>query len=189
MPGHKLSDQQLVERCLKGNAAAWTTLRRRHRAALAVFLRRMLGGEKDAGRRAEELAEEVLESLLVPGMERLRRFQPTRAPFPAYLRALALQAVQLDYRKNRRRAIVERELGERDLAHAEDDDAALALLREEFVSSLPPGEQKFCRQELLGEVDPAGAAEYSTAQWYKMRQRIFKKYKEFCKNGDAGEGE
>jgi DNA-directed RNA polymerase specialized sigma24 family protein len=186
MVRQELSDHQLVERCLTGNSAAWATLRRRHLGALAAFIRRLLEGGKDAGRRAEELAEEVIESLLMPGPERLRRFQPTRAPFPAYLRALALQAVQLDYRKNKRRAKREREIGERDFAHAGGDDAALTLLREEFVSSLSPREQKFCRQELLGEADPAGSVEYSMAQVYKLRQRILKKAKEFCKNDGGG---
>jgi DNA-directed RNA polymerase specialized sigma24 family protein len=184
----ELSDVQLVQRCLAGEQEAWEELRRRHIPALARFIQQQLHGRKSARARAEEMAEEVLESLLVPTPARLRRFQATRAPFPAYLRMLALQAVYLECRQDKRRKGRESALGQRDPADTWADDATTALLREEFVASLTPRELKYYRKELLGVPDPAGPCYFSPAQGYKLRQRILKKVKEFCKNEEVGRG-
>ncbi len=191
MPDHKqdVSDQQLVQRCLAdGLAAAWGELRQRHVQILARFIQRRMHGHNNARGDAAEMAEAVLESLLVPTLARLRRFDPTRASFLTYLRVLAVQAVHLDYRQNKRRDGLEAAFGSLEPADAWDDEAATALLREEFVASLPPREQKYCRQELLGEAAPAGPCKFSPAQGYKLRQRILKKVKEFCKNEEVGRG-
>jgi DNA-directed RNA polymerase specialized sigma24 family protein len=148
------SDHELVQWCLAGEPDAWVELRRRHVQALARLIQRLLHHRTNARGHAEEMAEEVFESLLMPTQARLRRFQPARASFPTYLRLLALQAVHLDYRKNKRRAGLESELGGLEPAGAWDDDTVFALLLEEFVTSLPPRQQNYCRQELLGEPHP-----------------------------------
>jgi len=184
----ELSNEQLLELCLTDEQEAWPELRRRHVPALARFIAHLLHGQKSARCRADELAEEVLESLLERKAARLRGFQPARASFSTYLRVLAVQAVHLDYRQNERRGGLESALGQREPADVWDDDAATALLREEFVASLTPREQKYCRQVLLGEPDPAGPCHFTAAQGYKLRQRILKKAKEFCKNEEDGRG-
>ncbi len=131
--------------------------------------------------RADDLAELVLESLLEGKRARLRRFDPDRASFPAYLRLLAVQAVQLECRQNKRRRQGESALGPLDPADTWADDAATVLLRQEFVASLTPLEQTYCRQELLGETVPGGPYEFSAKQGYNLSQRILKMLKEFCK--------
>ena len=70
-------------------------------------MRHLLYGQRNVPVRAEEIAEDVLESLLERNNERLRRYQPDRVPPGAYLRVLALQGIWSTTRTNaarRRRA-------------------------------------------------------------------------------------
>jgi DNA-directed RNA polymerase specialized sigma24 family protein len=181
----ELSDKQLVELCLTEEVEAWPEMRRRHVPALVRFIAHQLHGQKSVRCRADDLAELVLESLLEGTRARLRRFDAARATFPAYLRMLAVQAVYRDCRHNKRRGGREAALGPLDPADTWADDAATTVTREEFVASLTPLQQKYCRQELLGETDPAGPYEFSPQQGYNLSQRILKKLKEFCKNTDG----
>ena len=97
------------------------------------------------------------------------------------MRVLAVQAVFLNARKNKGRSRRVSALGPLDPADTWADDAATALLQDEFVASLTPREQQYCRQVLLGETDPAGPCEFSAKQGYNLCQRILNKLKEFCK--------
>lgn len=180
------SDDELIERCLAGDPSAWSALRQRHLADLAGYVRRLLQGQQNVSVRGQEIAEEVLESLLVPDKNRLLRYQPGQAPFGAYLRVLALQAVQLDYRKNKRRKAAEGTLGEGDPADSGADDEATALFREDFIASLRPEDQAYCRHILLGEPDLTGSYKFSAAEGYEIRRRILNAAKEFCKRYGGG---
>lgn len=182
MPKRKeaLSDNELIEQCLAGDPNAWSELRERHLAPLVDYVRRLLHGQRNLGVRAQEIAEEVLESLMVPSKRRLERYRPERAPLGAYLRGLALQAVQLDYRKNKRRK-VETRLEEHDPADLWADDEATLLLQEEFMASLLPEDQAYCRFILLGEPDLTGSYRCSAEDGYAIRRRILNAAKAFWK--------
>jgi len=106
-PGPEDSDAELVRRALGGEEHAFTLLMRRHKAGLYGFARRYVG-DADA-------AVEVVQESFVAVWRALERFDGRR-PFPAWLRAIALNKC----RDRGRRQLVRRlAFGDKDAESAE----------------------------------------------------------------------
>jgi hypothetical protein len=162
-----------VQGCREHQEDAWQILYYHYCGPLALAIVRLLGFGKQNWGLAEELAHDVLSSLVENDYYRLRVFDSRRCCLRVYLGRLALQRVQLRHRLSRRHREVP--LG----AH-EPSDTGLTI---EFLEAclraleptLTPQERRFFRQELLGQPLPEGPYVFSPANAEKLHQRVRRK--------------
>jgi RNA polymerase sigma-70 factor (ECF subfamily) len=105
-------DGALVARALRGEDVAFTQLMRRHKAALARFVRRYVGDDDGA--------IEVTQETFVAAWRALGRFDGRR-PFPVWLRAIALNKCRDRARRRRVRRLA---FGDKDAESLEARRAA-----------------------------------------------------------------
>lgn len=169
----------VIQKCLTGDDAAWQELYSRYRPSLLDSIRSQLAGKADNADLVEEIAARVWYSLVWRDYQRLRAYEKGRAGFKTYLAALARQQIQLYYRERQRQSRREVPLANSDHNCGGCADWPSTATQEEFIATLSPREKQYFEQHLLGNI---GAAEFtflSSANRWKLRQRVFDKLKAF----------
>lgn len=172
-------ETRIIEKCLTGDGTAWQELYSRYRPSLLNSIHKKLGGKANNADLVEEIAARVWFSLVWRDYQRLRVYEKRRAGFKTYLASLARQQIQLYYRERQRQSKREVPLSGSD--HRCRDDAIWppAAAQEEFIAILSHREKQYFEQHLLANAAEAESTFLSSANRWKLRQRILAKLKAF----------
>lgn len=91
-------ERAIRDAVLGGDTAAWRTWYDEHSCRLAGYVNWRCGGISD-------LAEDVLQETWLVAIKRLKAFDPGQAPFAAWLRGIAANAVRNALRSRRRNRV------------------------------------------------------------------------------------
>lgn len=169
----------IIAKCLTGDGAAWRDLYSLYRPSLLGSIHKQLGAKASNADLAEEIAARVWYSLVCRDYQRLRAYERGRAGFKTYLTALARQQVQLYYRERQRQCRREVPLADSDHDRRGCADWPAAATQEEFIATLSPREKQYFEQHLLGNATATESVPLSSANRWKLRQRVFDKLKVF----------
>jgi len=125
---------------------------------------------------AEEIAAAVWCSLCADSFMRLRRFDPAMGGFLRYLGLLARGEIWRRKRADRSRALRESRAARKESTVPECERA---LIIQEFLDTLTPREREFCLAYLLNEFDPSSCRNFSAANGWQLRSRVFKKFRTY----------
>jgi hypothetical protein len=169
------TEADLVQGCLAHREDAWQVLYQHYQGRLARSVLRLLGSGKRNLGLAEEIAHDTLSSLCEQDCHRLRVFNSRLCCLHLYLRVLALQRVQLRYRQTHRPGYHEIPLGAYEPPDTGVTIEFLEAQLQALKAMLTPQEQRYFRQELLGEPAPAEPFAFSAPNAEKLRQRVRRK--------------
>ncbi len=176
-------DRQLVDRCLRGDVAAWEELYEQCHPPLVESVKILLGHGAADPHLIDEIAARIWYALVADDGKLLARFDPDRgAQLTTFLRVLAKDEVSRHFRTEQRRQ--ERELAalrERPRHHLADFNLPVTSLSA-FLATLTPHERLFCGEHLLSvppdSGDNRGEEPTSAAAW-QLTHRIHKKLLKF----------
>ncbi len=178
-----LGDRQLVDRCLRGDVAAWEELYEQCHPTLVKSIEILLGHGHSDQHLVDEIAARVWYALVADDGQLLARFDPDRgALLTTFLRMLAKDEVSRHFRTERRRR--ERELSalrERSRHQLADFNLPVASLSA-FMATLTPHERGFCGEHLLSIPPESGETrreEPTPAAAWQLTHRIHKKLLKF----------
>jgi hypothetical protein len=173
-------DALLVERCLRGEVAAWEAFYRDCHDPLRASIRFFLGRSGADSQLVDELAARVWYALVDQDGKRLTKFNPRRGSVHTFLRLLARKETSRYFLAERRRLKKEMSsiLKRNHSATAAQSESLPAMLAE-FLASLTPRERAFCGEYLHVGADGDGArleTPYSSANIWQITRRIYKKF-------------
>ena len=181
------ADYGLAQRCVRGDVAAWSEIYAQHHDRLCRSIRIMLGSLPDANL-VDEIAAHVWYALVADDGKLLARYTPARkASLITFMRALARDKIKCYVRSEVRRrqreaaALWQNSAG-RDHAHE-----AISASINDFLATLTPLEQKFCREFLLqprgdGLIEGFGPTHVSSANVWQQTRRLYLKMLEFLRS-------
>lgn len=166
-----LRDQQLVDRCLAGEVAAWEALYSQCHGALLASIRVLLGHGASDQNLVDEIAARVWYAVVADDGELLTRYEAARgARVITFLRAIAKDLVARHFRSERRRLQRETEAllekPQHDTARGASPITSLAG----FLSTLSPLERTFCDDFLLATPSKDGGNSRHTYSETYIRQ-------------------
>jgi len=171
-------DQELVQRCLTGDVAAWENLYAQCHGPLLALVKGLLCSA-DA-ELVDEIAARVWYALVANDGALLLRFDPTRGTrLVTFLRAIARDEATRHFRTEVRRK--EREtVAARQKSADMESEAVPHFLMEEFLTTLSPGDRSFCLEHVLAPAPQDGVlpASRRPAVWQQTR-RLYKKLQAF----------
>lgn len=167
---------RLIARCLKGDGAAWDRMFEHYQPHLLAHVLYLLRGEGGV-ELAEEMAAAVWCSLCSDSFMRLRRYDPALGGFLRYLGLLARGEIWRRKRADRSRASRESHAARKESTVPECERG---LVIQEFLDTLTPCEREFCIAYLLNEFEPSSRRNLSAANGWKLRSRVFKKFRTYC---------
>jgi len=175
-------ERQLVERCLKGEVAAWEELYEKHHTPLLRCLAILLGPRGGDRNLVDELAAQVWYALVDDDGKLLGKFSPKRGTrLNTFIRAVAKDTTTRHFRAERRRRRRERQASKKAPTYAdrpEELDASLS----EFLGTLSESERDFAEDYLLAEPSPHDDDDEegrSEASIWQFSRRIRMKLREF----------
>ena len=180
-----IADLHLVDRCLKGEVAAWEKLYAQcHEPLCAVIRSKLRQGTTDPNL-VDEMAARVWYAVVKNDGELLSRYDPERGGrVITFLRAIARDEIARHFRSEHRR--MEREvasLRERSRNPLKEVGVPIAASFNEFIQTLTPHEQNFCESYLMSEAGESEGAlkssPYSSANIWQLTHRIYKKMRAF----------
>src|SRR5262245_50238722 len=176
-------ERELIDRCLAGDAGAWTGLYDHCHEPLVRSIRAFLGqGAKDASL-VDEIAARVWYSLVRNDFERLSRFDPNRGcRLITFLAALARAETRLLLRSERRRKNRERKASRPETAKWDGGFGIQLASEQEFLSILTHAERSYFTEVLTETDNTAAAAKYSQGNQWQLRHRVRKKLQLFFKD-------
>ena len=167
-------DQQLIERCLAGNVAAWEELYAQCHGPLLALIRGMLCSA-DANL-IDEIAARVWYALVANDGALLTRFDPTRGNrLVTFLRAIARDEAKRYFRAEVRRRERETIATRQKSADAESDSLMPHFLMEEFLTTLSPIDRSFCVEHVLAAPHRDGDIPISRPAGWQQTRRLYKK--------------
>jgi len=181
-----IADNELAQRCVAGEVAAWEELYAQCHDPLLAAVRTLLNGcaNRD-GDLVDEITARVWYALVANDGLLLSKYDPERgACLLTFMRAVAKDLICRHFRSERRRA--ERELAaarQRPTHHSDDLDQSNGSL-DEFLRTLTSKERKFFNNYLLE--DPAEVAKGNrrrlspTTVWQRTR-RLYKRLARFLR--------
>jgi len=180
-PGHHASEEELiVTRCLRGEDTAWETMFQHYHPRLVSIIRVEMNG-RGSPDQAEEIAASVWCSLCGEAYARLRRYDPRAGRLLAYLAGLARRVIWKRRREEQNRRSRECRAARRETAA---DEAEHGLIVQEFLDTLTRREREFCLSDLLRRSRPPGPSGVSSANGWKLRSRVLKKFRKFILESD-----
>ena len=175
--------QRLVERCLSGDERAWEQLYRECHPPLLRAIKLLLGPDAADIHLADEMAARVWYALLRDGGRLLVSYDAERdSSLSAFLMGLARIEIMRHLRSERRRRSYEFIGGRRILAEGRVPDWQVAVMMDEFSSTLTAQERCFMEKFLLEapEAEPStDQGELSANSIWQRRHRIRRKLKAF----------
>lgn len=172
------ADAALVQRCLAGQAAAWSTLYQQCHDRLLGAIRRILRSAADESA-VDEVAARVWFAVVKDEGAVLRRFDPARGcRLITFLAAVARFEVRVYLRSERRLRDRQSEASHLLPREQPAETFSPADFQERFLSRLTHREREFLDQELLGEQSAAGTS-FSVANSWQLRHRVHEKLAAF----------
>ncbi len=168
------AEQQLIQRCLQGDDAAWESLFHLCQRSLLLSIKLTLGAQAADEDLVNEIAAQVW-LWLVESDRRLKNFDPHRGRLTTYLAVLARESVRRLKRSERRREFREAQAGHDGITA--DDMSAFTAALGEFLPTLTPKEREFCEGYLLASPVHIPTNEYSPDNVRQLRHRVFVKLK------------
>jgi DNA-directed RNA polymerase specialized sigma24 family protein len=166
-------DQQLVERCLAGDVAAWEDIYAQCQDPLLALIKGMLR-TPDASL-IDEIAARVWYALVANDGAILTRFDPSRGNrLITFMRAIARDEAKRYFRAEVRRRERETIATRRKSAEAESGAPIPHFLVDEFLTTLSPGDRSFCLEHVLSAPQDVGIPTSRPAGWQQTR-RLYKK--------------
>jgi hypothetical protein len=174
------ADALLVERCLAGEVAGWEEFYSQCHDALMVSIRLMLGRVGDDANLVEEIAARVWYALVANDGALLMRYDPGRgARLITFMRALAKDEInrhfRAEIRRRERELVAGRARPQNQAPEAGESSGSLA----EFLGTLTPHEQVFCRDYLLAEPSGTTQPAHSRANIWQLSRRVYQKLLRF----------
>ena len=167
-------DQQLVERCLAGDVAAWEDLYAQCQGPLLALIRGMLHSA-DANL-VDEIAARVWYALVANDGALLTRFDSTRGNrLITFLRAIARDEGKRYFRAEVRRREREEIATRQKAVEAESEATVPHFLVEEFLTTLSPGDRSFCLEHVLAAPTQDGGLPATRPAGWQQTRRLYKK--------------
>lgn len=143
-------EKKLVDRCVRGEVAAWEELYEEHHPPLLRSLAVLLGNRGSDRNLVDELAAQVWYSLVENDGELLGKFCPKRgARLNTFIRAVAKDVTSRYFRTEQRRRERELEAGRAAVENQHDQIDDLDDSLSEFLGTLSESERKFTEAYLL----------------------------------------
>ncbi len=171
-------DQQLVQRCVAGDVAAWEDLYNQCHGPLLALIKGMLH-TADADL-IDEIAARVWYALAANDGVLLTRFDPSRGNrFITFMRAIARDEAKryfrAEVRRKGREAIATRERS----VVATPEGLAPHVLVEEFLTTLSPEDRSFCLEHVLATPSRNGVEPSSRQAGWQKTHRLYEKFLAF----------
>jgi len=168
-------DQQLVDRCLAGDVAAWEDLYSQCHGPLLSLIKGILSTAADANL-VDEIAARVWYALVANDGELLTRFDHSRGNrLITFMRAIARDETKryfrAEIRRREREAIVVREKS----VVSTSDGITPHFLVEEFLTTLSPSDRSFCLEHVLAAPAQDVIPTASRPPVWQRTRRIYKK--------------
>jgi DNA-directed RNA polymerase specialized sigma24 family protein len=166
-------EKHLVDRCVRGEVAAWEELYEKHHPALMRSIAVLLGTKGSDRNLVDELAAQVWYSLVDADGELLGRFCPKRgARLNTFIRAVAKDVTSRYFRTEQRRR--EREVvAARAASVRRDNDENPDDSLSEFLGTLSDSEREFTEAYLLSAyADDDGVSDRSETSVWQFTRRI-----------------
>lgn len=168
-----VSDRQLVDRCLRNDAAAWDELYAKYHDRLVGLIRLMIRPRDGDLSIVDEIAARVWYAVCANKGRLLDRFDVSRGcRLSTFLAAIARSEAASLLRSEKRRRRREK-LASRSEAIIGNADRTLELLLE-LQDSLTPRERQFVESCLVFESEPS-ELELSDANRWQLRHRVRRK--------------
>jgi hypothetical protein len=176
-----IQDRQLVDRCLAGEVAAWSTLYQQCHDALLKTIRLFLGQAGNDTNLVEEIAARTWYALVKDDGGLLGRFDSKYGcRLTTFLSFLAKNEARLLLRSERRIKIREHIASRREM----EKPASLSLLAvsdEEFIATLSPAERSYCLNVLFVANKNGSDSQYTQVNQWQLRHRIRRKLEQFLR--------
>ena len=173
-------DQQLIERCLTGDVAAWEDLYSRCHAPLLSLIKGMLSSA-DANL-IDEIAARVWYALVANDGALLTRFDPTRGNrLITFMRAIARDEATRYFRAEIRRRERETIAMRQKSKGAKSEAPVPHFMVEEFLTTLSPGDRSLCLQHVLAAPHQDGGIPSSRPAGRKQTRRLYRKLLAFLR--------
>jgi DNA-directed RNA polymerase specialized sigma24 family protein len=176
------ADQELINRCLDGEEKGWEDLYVQFQPRLVEAIKFLLGPEAQKIHLVDEIAARVWYSLLRDDARLLARFDVARnCRLDAFLMGISRMEILRYFRSERRRQAHEMVGGRRLVDRQPISDSQVAVMIDEFISTLTEGEREFMDKFLVSlpsEEDPE-IFEITDSNVWQRRHRIRSKVNEF----------
>jgi hypothetical protein len=173
-------DGRLVERCIRGEVAAWEELYCKCHEPLCTTVRIHLGRSGADAQLVDEMAARVWYALVDRDGKQLAKYNSRRGSILTYIRLIARKEVSRYFRSEQRRLKKELTgLVHRNRREMADRGESLSTLLGEFLSSLTPREREFCCEYLQISSDDLTERQehsFSSASIWQMTSRVYKKF-------------
>ena len=176
-------DQQLIERCLAGDVAAWEDLYSKCHAPLLSLIKSMLSSADT--NLIDEIAARVWYALVANDGALLTRFDPTRGTrLITFMRAIARDEATRYFRTEVRRRERETIATRRKSGGAISDVPVPHFMVEEFLATLSPGDRSLYLQHILATPHQDGGIPAARPAGRKQTHRLYRKLLAFLR-GEA----
>jgi DNA-directed RNA polymerase specialized sigma24 family protein len=146
-----LSDWDLIEWCKKRDDDAWKELVERHEHSVRLSLQEKLGEKAKDIQLVEDLTQEVFVALIKEQCKRLGLYDPERACFDTFLKAVATQIIRRWRGREGIRTEHEVPLEGHEPCEPGGDAGLVQAELAEFRESLTPQENRCLEENLMGE--------------------------------------
>jgi hypothetical protein len=171
------NDWDLLERCRKRNNDAWKELVDCHRQSLRLSIKSHMADEARDIQAVEDIEQQVWMALIEKDYKRLGLYDPERGCFDTFLKALALQVVQMRRRQNFRRKERECRLGDYEPRNPACNDGLVQAELAEFLQDLTRQESRCLRETLLRTVGEVSQPSISPGNVRYLIHRLQQKWR------------
>lgn len=165
-------DQQLIDRCLSGEVAAWEDLYSRCQGPLLLLIKGMLRPANTE--LIDEISARVWYALVANDGAILARFDPTLGNrLTTFMRAVARDEARRYFRAEVRRKERETIAARQKATDAGSADSVPHFLVEDFLITLSPGDRSFCLEHVLSPSSQDSGIPATQAGGWKQTRRIY----------------
>lgn len=169
-------DRKLVDRCMTGDATAWSVMYGRFQSTLLASIRAFLGRAGQDFHLIDEISARVWYALVRNDFELMDKFDPARGcRFSTFLSVLAKTETRLLLRSERRRKVRELVASKPEIERSEDS----VLNDSEFLATLSPAELAFFNDVLVSAFGLNNEAQYTQENMWQLRHRVRRKLEQF----------
>ena len=181
LPTAHRGDQELVGRCLSGDASAWEELYEQHHETLLAAIESMFRQTTLDPNLAEEIAGRVWYTIVTKRAVVLKRFDPARGRLTSFLINVAKNEAGILFRSEKRRRVREKVVSKPDRQAGSSLRATWTRVEfDEFIEELTPREAAFLREFLLApHTDGAVKMNVSDTNRWQLNSRLRKKILEY----------
>jgi DNA-directed RNA polymerase specialized sigma24 family protein len=178
------ADLKLVQRCRRGEPAAWSEMYRAFHDRLLASVRPILGPMANDASLVDEIGARVWYAVIRNDFELLGRFDTSRGcRLSTFLGVIAKHEARQLLRSERRRRSREQGASKSEACSSPGLAQLEAASDQEFLETLTPSERAFYVDVLLAHAEAAPAREYSKANAWQLTHRVREKLSDFLFGG------